>query len=115
MARTLGFNSTAGPVVVDQLGHSIGGGEWGPYDPLESMAVALLASGDLVDIPDLATGGAYDPDAAQGWAEVQAGRVNPPQLIETVLGDTPAVPADTPAASADSPTPARSRSTPKET
>ena len=143
MARTLGFNSTVGPVVVDQLGHSIGGGEWGAYDPAEPMAIALLATGELIDVPDLAAGGNYDPDAAQGWADVQSERVASPLLETAMATDTPATDtpatdtpatdtpaadtpaADTPAAdtpagdsaaaSADSPAPARSRSTPKET
>lgn len=41
-------NTSSGPVVIDDEGHTLGGGEWGPVDPSSDRVTDLVDAGLLV-------------------------------------------------------------------
>lgn len=58
-----GYNPTDAPVVVDALGHMIGGGEWGTYDSTADEVKAAIEAGTLVHV-DVDIDAVDNPSAA---------------------------------------------------
>ena len=58
------FNPTDRPVVIDDEGRQLGGGEWGRVDPDASPVVTALGLGALLVYPD-GLGDDPDPEIAR--------------------------------------------------
>lgn len=65
MTLQLAYNTTGGVVLVDELGHSIGGRDWGVVDTTDAIGKEELATGRLVLVDE-------DGAAASDRAEVKA-------------------------------------------
>jgi hypothetical protein len=76
------YNTGDSPVVVDQEGHSIGGGEWGTIDFREKAAKDYLHSGLLVEVkpPD---DGTINPAAQTAFTATEDANAN----VEPDKGD----------------------------
>jgi hypothetical protein len=46
--RTVAFNPTDSPVVLDAEGHTLGGGEWAEVDPTSDLVSVLVEQGRLL-------------------------------------------------------------------
>lgn len=44
------FNASDTPVLLDEDGRSVGGGEWATADPDDAVTAAALEAGDLVEV-----------------------------------------------------------------
>jgi len=56
-------NVTDHPIILDEEGHQLGGGEWGIADPTSELTAAALEAGDLHAYPSIAPGSGQNPDA----------------------------------------------------
>lgn len=66
MALRPAHNPSDQPIVIDEDGHTLGGGEWGAVDPNEPSVLAAVAGGSLVIPDDL---GPSPSDAAKAAAD----------------------------------------------
>jgi hypothetical protein len=57
------YNASDGPVVIDEEGRILGGGEWGVVDNTEGPAKQAAEAGDLHIFPDLDEGPGQNPAA----------------------------------------------------
>lgn len=46
--RKPAYNPTSQPVVIDDEGHTLGGGEWASVDPASDRVTAAVEAGDLI-------------------------------------------------------------------
>lgn len=56
------FNTTDGPLVIDDAGHTIGGGEWGTVQTTDPLVQAAVDA-DLLVVADIPDGDDVDPNA----------------------------------------------------
>jgi hypothetical protein len=87
------FNSTAGYLVVDALGHGIDASGWGPIEPAAQPAASLLKLRKLRVVQPPAAGVPVDPRAAAAFeltARLNAAAADLISASETGSGPTPA-------------------------
>src|SRR3954466_12002352 len=70
------YNTTPGPLVIDQAGRTLGGYEWGTVRADRAPARALLESGQLVKVEPRNDPG-VNPDAALAFTETAQAHRDP--------------------------------------
>lgn len=61
------YNSSASPVVVDELGHVIAGHDWGTVETTDGVASAALAGGTLTVVERPGRNASMDPGAVAAF------------------------------------------------
>lgn len=66
------YNRTESPIVVDEDGRTLGGGEWGTVDTTGELVKAAQAAGWVVVFPDLEATADTAPDAREAIEQTKA-------------------------------------------